>query len=546
MSHLHTGDLQDSPETPDAAKWLTAARQHERDGAIALAITTYERIASAHDGTVDYRTHCEAFRRLAVHRSRRGEGAVARDLCRRSHDLARHSGDALLAAEALNTMGGIHIATGSLEEARQAFLEALRLGGPVRPLRARIEQNLGILANIQGAIDEALAWYGRSLEEYRAAGDENGCAIAFNNLGMASADRGLFEEADRYFHESRLLAERTRDLHLLGLAHANHAEVHAFRQRYDAALRSADEALRVFEQIGARAPKSEAYRVIGMVYRDTGRPVLAESRLRSAIETAVATGSVLAEAEASRELATLYQTLGRNQEALSRLNAAHRLFHRLDARVDLVNVNGKVQALQATYLAVVRDWGQSIESSDSYTFGHCERVAENAAAVAVALGLDDAEVLTIRLGAYLHDVGKVRVPHEVLNKPGRLTDAEMEIIRMHPVWGVELLAEVEFPWAIKPIIRSHHEKYDGTGYPDRLLGDEIPLAAQIVGVADVFDALTTTRSYRGALAPDVALGEIERCRHWWSPRVYAAAMSALRARASAAGPAAERTRPHAA
>ncbi len=424
-------------------------------------------------------------------------------------------------------MGGIHIATGALDEARKAFLEALRLGGPLRPLRARIEQNLGILANIQGAIDEALAWYGRSLEEYRAAGDDNGCAIAFNNLGMASADRGLFDEAGRYFHESRLLAEQTGDMHLLGLAHANHAEVHAARQRYDDALHSADLALRVFEKIGAKAPKSEAYRVIGIVYRETGRPMLAESRLRSAIDTAVATGSVLAEAEGSRELAMLYQTLGRNQEALSLLNAAHRLFHRLDARVDLVNVDGKVEALQATYLEVVRDWGQSIESSDSYTFGHCERVAENAAAVAEALGLDPQEVLTIRLGAYLHDVGKVRVPHEVLNKPGRLTDAEMDIIRMHPVWGIELLADVEFPWAIKPIIRSHHEKYDGTGYPDRLRGDEIPLSAQIVGVADVFDALTTTRSYRGALAPEVALAEIERCRHWWSPRVYEAAMQAF-------------------
>ncbi len=530
----------------DAAEWLSLARSQERDGAVALAIASYERVVAAAGAIADHRVKCEALRRLAAHRSRRGEGEAARNLCQQSHDVARAAGDGLAAGEALNTLGCVHIAMGSLAQAREAFLQALDLGGPQRSLRARVEQNLGILANIQGAIDEALAWYGRSLEEYRSVHDENGCAIAYNNLGMASADRGLYDEAGRYFQESRVLAERTGDQHLLGLAHANHAEVHAARQRYDEALRSADDALRVFERIGARAPKSEAYRVIGMVYRDTGRPVLAESRLRSAIDTAVATGSVLAEAEASRELAMLYQTLGRNQEALSLLNAAHRLFHRLDARVDLVNVDGKVQALQATYLAVVRDWGQSIESSDSYTFGHCERVAENAAAVAVALGLDDAEVLTIRLGAYLHDVGKVRVPHEVLNKPGRLTDAEMDIIRMHPVWGVELLADVEFPWAIKPIIRSHHEKYDGTGYPDRLLGDEIPLSAQIVGVADVFDALTTTRSYRGALAPHVALGEIERCRHWWSPRVYAAAMSALSARAPSAATAPGRARTQAA
>ena len=508
---------------------LGEARSHERQGAIEAAMRAYEQAAAAAEASGDGPTLCEALRRLAALRSRRGDGDAAMALVRRSHAIAHDLRDDALSAEALNTMGCIQMALGDLDAARQSFLDALRLGGPVRAVRARVEQNLGILANIQGALDEALAWYGRSLEEYRAANLEHGCAIAYNNLGMASTDRGLFDEADRYFRESQTIAERVGDLHLLGLAHANHAEVFAARQRYDEALRSADEALRLFERLGARAPKSEAYRVIGVVYRDTGRPVLAESRLRSAIETAVDTGSVLAEAEASRELAMLYQTVGRNQEALSLLNAAHRLFQRLDARVDLVHVGGKVEALQATYLAVVREWGSSIESSDSYTFGHCERVAANAAAVAARLGLDEAEALTIRLGAYLHDVGKVRVPHEILNKPGKLTDQEAAIIRMHPVWGIELLAGVEFPWAIKPVIRWHHEKYDGSGYPDRLRGDEIPLSAQIVGVADVYDALTTTRSYRRAMSRADALSEISRCRHWWSPAVYAAAMDAFAA-----------------
>ncbi len=126
--------------------------------------------------------------------------------------------------------------------------------------------------------------------------------------------------------------------------------------------------------------------MIGRVYRETGRHALAESRLRSAIELAVSTGSILSEAEADREMALLYQSMGRNQEALRLLNAAHRLFGRLDARVDLVDVSTKVGRLEETYLAVVRDWGQSIESSDSYTHGHCERVAGYAVALAQELG----------------------------------------------------------------------------------------------------------------------------------------------------------------
>ena len=264
-----------------------------------------------------------------------------------------------------------------------------------------------------------------------------------------------------------------------------------------------------------------------MVYRETGRAALAESRLRSAIELAVNAGSVLNQAEASYELALVYQAMGRNQEALTLLNAAHRLFGRLDARVDLVYVGGKVSELETTYFAVVREWGQSIESTDSYTFGHCERVAQHAMAVARVLTLDETSQTTIRLGAYLHDLGKVRVPHEILNKPGPLTHAEFEVVQMHPIWGLELLASVEFPWDLKPIIRWHHERYDGTGYPDRLRGDEIPIAAQIVGIVDVHDALTTARPYRPALARQEALAEIEKCRSWWSETVYGAFVQSL-------------------
>ena len=226
--------------------------------------------------------------------------------------------------------------------------------------------------------------------------------------------------------------------------------------------------------------------------------------------------------------------MGRNQEALQLLSAAHRLFTRIDARVDLVDVAFKVHRLEETYFAVVREWGQSIESSDSYTFGHCERVAQYATGVARAMGLDEVQLTTIRMGAYLHDLGKVRVPHEILNKPGPLTPDEFDIIKQHPAWGIELLATVEFPWDIKPIIRSHHERYDGNGYPDRLRGDEIPLGAQIICIVDVYDALTTTRSYRSALSQCDALARMEQSRHWWRPDVYAAFTASLSRTAAAA------------
>ncbi len=510
-----------------AADLLHEARAQERAGCLPDAIDRYEATITRAEQGGEPTVLAEALRRLAVVRHHRGDSPQARELCHRSYEVARAMGNDALAAEALNTLGGVEMMTDSLKDARTHFLQALELGGESRELQARVEQNLGILANIQGELDEASTRYERSLEAYRRSGNEHGCALAYHNLGMVSADRELLDEADRYFTQSRAIAEGAGDVYLQGLCLVNQAEVHVARQRFEDARQNAEGALAIFDQLGAGAEKSGACRVIGVVYRETGRPALAESRMRSAIELAVGAGSVLNQAEASRELALLCQAMGRNQEALALLNAAHRLFRRLDARRDLVHVGGKMAELERTYFAVVREWGQSIELNDTYTFGHCERVAQNAVAVARALGLDDQEQTTIRLGAYLHDVGKMRVPPEILNKPGPLTRDELALVQMHPIWGIELLANVEFPWNIKPIIRWHHEKYDGTGYPDRLRGEDIPLAAQVVGIADVYDALTTTRAYHPALPPDRALEAITQCESSWSEPVFEAFLQAL-------------------
>jgi putative nucleotidyltransferase with HDIG domain len=510
-----------------AADLVLSARERERAGCMPEAIEQYETAIERAEQDGDRRVLAEALRRLSVVRHQRDECDAARVLCERSIAVASEIGNELLTGEALNTLGSMLLREGQLARAQDTFLRALDRGGESRQLRARVKQNLGIVANIRGEFDEALSRYQQSLEAYQAAGDEHGCALAYHNLGMVSADQHRFDDADSNFRRSLAIAERTGDVRLQGLCLVNHADVHIARQRFEDARRNAESALAIFDQLGAREQKGGAYRVIGVVYRETGKPALAESRLRSAIELAGASNSVLLEAEARRELAVVYQNMGRNQEALKLLNTAHRLFQRLDARIDLVNVGGRVAELEGTYLAVVREWGQSIESSDSYTFGHCERVAENALAVARELGLDEQEQTTIRLGAYLHDVGKVKVPHEILNKPGKLTRDEFEVVQMHPVWGIELLATIEFPWDIKPIIRWHHEKYDGTGYPDRLRGDEIPLSAQIVGIVDVFDALTTTRAYRPALSTEVALREMEKMRNSWSESVFEAFMRVL-------------------
>ena len=153
----------------------------------------------------------------------------------------------------------------------------------------------------------------------------------------------------------------------------------------------------------------------------------------------------------------------------------------------------------------MRRWGESIEGKDCYTQGHCVRVADLACTLAARAGFDEKTLFWFRIGALLHDVGKLIVPQEVLNKPGKLDEDEWRVMRRHPEAGVELLADIEFPWDVRPMVRNHHEKWNGTGYPDGLAGNEIPLSARILCIADVYDALTTTRSYRAGYSHEKAV-----------------------------------------
>lgn len=176
----------------------------------------------------------------------------------------------------------------------------------------------------------------------------------------------------------------------------------------------------------------------------------------------------------------------------------------LRARVkSLSRVKNLIDALdsaEAAFLALAL----TIEARDPSTNGHCERLAGHAVRVGRALGLPDEELEALHRGAYLHDVGKVGIPDAVLLKPGRLTADELAIMQRHPDIGDNLCAPLQSLKRVRPIVRFHHERLDGSGYPLGLKGERVPLLAQIVGIVDVFDALTSTRPYRGPLTGDAA------------------------------------------
>jgi len=152
------------------------------------------------------------------------------------------------------------------------------------------------------------------------------------------------------------------------------------------------------------------------------------------------------------------------------------------------------------------------EMRDPYTAGHQRRVAKLACAIAEEIGLSKEQIETIHVAGTLHDIGKVYLPAEILSKPGKLNNIEMKLIKTHPQLGREILKMIEFPWVVCPIVLQHHERIDGSGYPEGLEGENITLEAKILGVADVVEAMPSHRSYRPALGIDKALEEISRSR----------------------------------
>jgi putative two-component system response regulator len=154
----------------------------------------------------------------------------------------------------------------------------------------------------------------------------------------------------------------------------------------------------------------------------------------------------------------------------------------------------------------------AIEARDSYLHGHCERLASLAVRIAEELGPEPDEIETLRLGAILHDVGKIGIPDRVLLKPGPLDDEERRIVETHPEIGDKLLEPLDLLAGARPIVRHHHERWDGNGYPDRLAAEEIPLAARIVAVADSVEVMSSRQLYRKPLTPDGVVAELRKQR----------------------------------
>ena len=197
-------------------------------------------------------------------------------------------------------------------------------------------------------------------------------------------------------------------------------------------------------------------------------------------------------------------------------------FHRLQWNTLKAERQASTELARA-YDSTLEGWGRALELRDRETEGHCQRVTELTRQVALELGLDTSELVHVHRGALLHDIGKMGIPDNILLKPDKLTDDEWQIMRYHPVYAYEMLSPISFLRQAVQIPYSHHEKWDGTGYPRRLREEQIPLAARIFAVVDVWDALTSDRPYRQAWPQEKALSYIrERTGTEFDPQVVEA------------------------
>lgn len=204
------------------------------------------------------------------------------------------------------------------------------------------------------------------------------------------------------------------------------------------------------------------------------------------------------------------------------------LLARVRSLLNLKLHTNELERAEAVLFALAR----SIEARDPYTSGHCARLSEGSARLGERLGLPEEHVTALRRAGIVHDIGKVAVPDAILLKPGPLTAEERKIVREHPVAGERICLPLKSFRLVLPIIRHHHEKYDGSGYPDGLQGEGIPVSARVLQVLDVYDALTTDRPYRRALSPTKALGEMREDveRGWLDPKLFAEFSAVAQAR----------------
>lgn len=503
---------------------IESGREAQRTGAWDAALAHYEAALELVPAGSDPGTRADVTREIGRVHQHRGDLDRAAECFAQSGAIAGAAGLRDRAAAVLMGRANIEVLRGDLEAASDRFLEAREIAEGLEDDRlvAMVDHNLGVVANIQGNVAMALLSYRSALERYRRAGDRFHAAAALNNMGMAHVDLAEWGAAETCFEQASEVATQIGDTMLVGRVELNRAELHLKRRRYDAARECVDRSLQVFHRLRLKPNIAEAYKFYGILYRETSRPEQSDTHFALSLGMAEACQNRLLQAETQLEWALLHLEEERKQEGVLYLNRALRLFRELKAGREVLDVERRLGRLKEMYLPAVSGWGASLtEGKDPYQVGHAQRVADYATLLAREVGVEGWDLTYVRIGAFIHDLGNMAVEAEALREGDGPEPHDPERVRVHTILGDSLARKLDFPDEVPPIVRSHHEHWAGTGYPDRLAGEEIPFGARIVSIADVFDALTSPRSYRPAFGRAEAIGLMEPdAERVFDPRLF--------------------------
>jgi diguanylate cyclase (GGDEF)-like protein len=483
------------------------AEAAEREGRGDAARALYEQALFSLKRKDDARLVSSLMRAIARTYVEEDEPDAALDCLELARTVGALSNNTAEVAHSVGDQASLIQQTGDFDRAEALHLEARShaLDAGETRLAGLAAKNLGVIAATRGDHEKALRYHRTSLAEFRTLGAPKEVLSALSDMGLLCTELERWDDAARAFDEAAQIADALGDIPARVHLDVSRAELEIARGDFRAARTACEVAMSLSAQTSDGVARGEIERQLGRIARELGEFAAAEEHLSQAERIALDRADTLLEAQTSWERAELHRAQGRYRDALIHFSRGHRLFAALTGTNSGAEIDRLQSRLERQFVEAAREWMASIESKDRYAHGNAERVADLVCALALRAGVEARELFWFRMGATLHDVGKLVIPSEILNKPGKLAPNEWELVKRHPVAGAEMLAEMNFPAGIIPMVRSHHERWDGQGYPDGLAEQDIPRSARILCIGDIWDALTSKRSYKGLLAPEAAL-----------------------------------------
>jgi len=452
-------------------------------------------------------------------------------------------------AEAYNHLGVACNNLGNSQESLDLFFKALRMMEKIDDKNGIAQSlvNIGQANFYLDSFEEALKYFRRALQVREELGSTSDVAQLLLLVGNVMAKLARYDEALDYYHKALAIKKEINDRTAISQIYNNLGNVHLAIGEMEKVLEYRLQALHIDRELGNKWEIALTTYNVAEYYLQTEQPedaypyILESQALATDLENKglirdnLHNLSLYHEARAEyqkalqyqREYSELTKTLF-SEELTERISEMQTKYeterleklvaertHELEQKVsDLAQSKSELEfsmsKLQAALTGTIRALAATVEIRDPYTAGHQRRVASLCRAIAEAMGLPKKRVEDIHIAATIHDIGKINVPAEILSCPRQLTDIEFSLIKNHAQIGYEILRDIDFPGPIAEIVLQHHERMDGSGYPNGLKGEEILLEARIIAVVDVVEAMASHRPYREALGIDAALEEISK------------------------------------